>query len=702
MTRYLLTSITLVMAATFISPLGMEAKKTSEKDKDDESPTRVYRMKHKTTPLWIQPYTATAYTGNKSGVTTFTGDDLYMAGKDTVMMFAVNPAGHNYIVLVKTKKTGKAEIYSTSGLGTRQAKYDVKRYGMPRAAAFAPDARRVYLATDKVIYLLDPRTLAPVECLPSKGFVPEQMLISPNSYYLAAVNGNKVRIFNLESKTVRKDIDAGEKITDIAFSPDSSDFGVLTSDGVLTIYSTNSYNMRKMVDDLGNGQAFAYNFDGKYVGVVTAPNTVEVVNLLKDDDRETFDIESGEVNDIVFMTDAAQNTMMTNGAKNAVEARRLLNLKPYYNKLINDETDAMMADWLKMMPGESMEAYRTRVTDETRASQRRMFEYEISTRLAGNLIGGAPVSLGAYDRANGVLAITVESMPTIYLPVPENEVTAFRSGKDVAIDDVLFGVNPDDSFEIVYAKVTNRNNNKVYTYDNLNRATMEYMHGDDAISLEALQQQQMEELRLQEIREKVMQEAKSTNVISDKTNITVDSRIVPEYDADGNRILNYLVRFTYDVSPGFSAQEDFGPGKYHVEESGAATSMLKIVREAFEGEMGQYLDKCKKMRVSLTGTADATPIVHGIAYDGSYGDYDNEPVYIDSQLSTISVNKKDLVKENPQLAFLRAMGVRDYLEKNVAKYKDMNKDYRYEVNVSKDKGSEFRRITAAFTFVDAF
>lgn len=267
---------------------------------------------------------------------------------------------------------------------------------------------------------------------------------------------------------------------------------------------------------------------------------------------------------------------------------------------------------------------------------------------------------------------------------------------------MLFGVNPDDSFEIVYAKVTNTNNGKSYIFDNLNRASMEYMKEDDAISLETLQQQQMEEIRLQELRQQVMEEAKSTNVISDHTNITVDSRIVPEYDADGNRILNYLVSFTYDVSPGFSAQEDFGPGKYHVDESGAASSMLKIVKQAFEGDMAQYLGKSKKLRVTLTGTADATPIVHGLPYDGSYGDFDNEPVYINGQLSSISVDSKNLVKENQQLAFLRAMGVKDYLEKNVQKYNDISKDYKYEVNVSEGKGSEFRRITAAFTFVDAF
>ena len=167
-------------------------------------------------------------------------------------------------------------------------------------------------------------------------------------------------------------------------------------------------------------------------------------------------------------------------------------------------------------------------------------------------------------------------------------------------------------------------------------------------------------------------------------------------------MLNYLVTFTYDVAPGFSAEEDFGPGKYHVEESGAASSMLEIVKKAFEGDLAQYLKAGKKVRVSLTGSADATPIMRGIAYDGSYGNLDNEPVYVDGQLSSISINFSTPIKENSQLAFVRALGVKDFLDKKVNGYAGLNKDYRYEVNVSTDKGSEFRRIKAAFTFVDAF
>lgn len=668
-----------------------------------DSISKVYKFTHATPTVALRPYLTTLYTGNLHEVHNLLGVCLFNAGKDTLKSFEVNPAGFNFIVVDRDKKgRSEAGLYRTDNMDSRTAKFDTKKYGMPRSAAYTQDARGIVVATDKAVYMCDPRKLVPTLRLATLPFVPESMLVSPNGYYLAAVSGDSCVIVNLENNTVRATLQPGDRISDMAFSPDNSDFSLLTADGILTVYGTRTFDMRKMIDDLGDGLAMAYNFDGKYVAVAKDNTTVSVVNMLNDSDREEYNPGNASMTDVAFIADAGGNTLLTAADGLNVEARRLIHLKPYYNRLINDETDARMAEWLKMMPGETMEEYRARVNDESRARQRMKFEYEVSTRLAGNLLAGAAATLGSYDRANGVLAVSFGSMPTIFLPVPENEVTEFRSGADVCLDEVYYGVNPDDSFEIVYAKITNSNNGKSYVYDNTQRKQMDYMAADDAISLEVLQQQQMEELKLQELRAKVVEEAKSRNVISDNTNITVDSRIVPDYNADGKKILNYVVSFTYDVAPGFSAVEDFGPGKYHVEESGAATSMLNIVRSAFEGDLDQYLKAGKTLRVSLTGTADATPIVHGIAYDGACGDFDNEPVYVNGQLSSISVDSKTPVKQNEQLAFLRAMGVKDYLEKNVKKYDDMKKNYRYEVNVSEDKGSEFRRITAEFTFVDAF
>ncbi|MDE5808015.1 MAG: WD40 repeat domain-containing protein [Muribaculaceae bacterium] len=678
-------------------PLGLSAQDAQESEQN-----LTYVFKRSKPVISLEPYITTIYSADLNNLHTFRGD-LLVQGKDSILSFKVNPSGVNVGVITKDKKgQTAADLYHSYVDKLHLKKFDSKRYGYPTAIGYTPDARSIVVAAADRIYFLEPRKYEPVSQIQGVPFAVEKMAFSPNGYYLAVTGGNRVIIYNLVEKKIRKQMTIEEKVNDIAFSPDSNDFAVLTDDGLLSIYNTRSFDLRKMIDDLGEARAFAYNLDGKYVAVVKDDNNFVLVNLLRDSDREHFSTERGGVGDIDFILDSNDNTILVVPTSNAIVARRLPHLKPFYNKLIADEVERKMDEWLKMMPGETMEQYRARVTDESRARQRRLFEDEIATGFAGDLLAGATMSLGSYDRANGVLALNFDSMPTIYLPVPESDVTSFHNAGDLSVSEVMYGILPDDSFEIVYAKVTNRADGKSYIYDNLMRADMQYMAADDAISLEMLQQQQMEELKLQELREKVMDEAKKMNVISDHTQIAVDSKVVPEYDANGNKILNYQVSVTYTVDPEFSAQEDFGPGKYHIEESGAASSMLNIVKEAFEGEFKQYLKPGKRMKARLLGTADATPIVHGIAYDGAYGEYEEEPVRIDNRLSTLTLTTKNGIKENEQLAFVRALGVKDFLNSKIAGFKDMNTDYEYEVNVSKDKGSEHRRITLELTFINAY
>lgn len=661
-----------------------------------------YRFKQTKTPIRLAPYNTVVYSQSPVTVSTMRGDVLFSTKKQITNLM-VNPSGVNFGV-VETDKKGKrqASFFSTSEASKKISQFDAKKYGEPVSIVYTSDARKVIVATVTGLYVFEPRKMELLDKIEIP-FTPDAMAISGNSYYLAISQGERVAVLNFEKKEVRRDWNYGVKVTDMTFNNDNSEFAVLTSDGLLTIYGTRTFNIKNDLDNLGEGLACAFNSDGKYMAVATSASTIELVNLVRPDDRNTIPVETGNVGDLTFIKDSEGNSILVFTTELAVGARRMTDLEPHFTQLVSQEVDRLMEEWQKMMPGESMEEYRLRVNDETRARQRRLFEDEISTQLAGDLLAGQTMTLGSYDRANQVLALDFSSMPTIYLPVPEADVTNFRDAGDLLLSDVQYGVLPDDTFEIVYAKVFNKADGKTYEYNNHDRVAMNFMEGDaNVVSLEILQQQQMEELKLQELREKIVEEARNTSVISNHTNIAVNSKIVPDYDADGKKILNYEVNFTYEVDPEFSAAEDFPPGKYVVDESGAASSMLKIVKEAFEGDFSQYLKPGKKLKVVISGTADATPIIRTIPYNGMYGDFVDEPIYENGELTAITVTKADGVKENRQLAFLRAEGVKDYLQKNVEKLKDMDADYTFKVDVSEGKGSEFRRITANFTIMDVF
>lgn len=642
------------------------------------------------------------YSGNV--VTTLRGNEIAHFGKE-LLDVSMNPTGMSILLLAQEKKKPVAALFSTSTADTELHTFGKKRTdGLPAAIGYTSDARKLLIAgKDSLLRVYHPQLFNRMLTL-RLDFVPTEIKVSDNGYYLAVTDGNQVDVFNFENGNKRKNWNFEGGVKDMDFSRDNDELAILTGDGSANIYDTRTFLTKRTIDELGEAIALAYNFDGKYLAVATAPTKIEIINVLDDlADREIVEIPEGGTSELDFINDVKYNTLLAYNTSNALRVKRMTKLAPYYGKLINEQLNERMNEWMKMLPGETMEQYKARVNDTTRESQRKLFEAEIATSYANDLVNMASISLGNYDRTNGVLAVEFDNMPTIFLSVPETNLTAFNDSKNLKFNNAKYGVLPNDRFELIYAEVLNEADGKTYIFSNLDRVNLNYMSSDDnVVSLEIIQQQQMEEMRLQALREKIMAEAKQSNVISDHTNITIDSRVVPDYDADGNRILNYLVNITYEVDPEFSAVEDFGPGKYRIEESGAASAMMRIVKEAFEGDFAQYLKPGKKLGIKLSGTADATPIRNGIAYDGVYGEFVDEPVYQNGQLTGMTVTSAEGIKSNEQLAFVRSLAVRDFLTKNVENLDKMKTDFSHHVAVSEGKGSEFRRITAEFTFVDAF
>jgi cell division protein YceG involved in septum cleavage len=212
----------------------------------------------------------------------------------------------------------------------------------------------------------------------------------------------------------------------------------------------------------------------------------------------------------------------------------------------------------------------------------------------------------------------------------------------------------------------------------------------------------MEETALMNIKEDIFNMAKQENLLSDKTHIFVKTGVENAVDADGKKIINYNVDFTYEVEEEFSARDDFKPGRYHVEESNAAMIMLQIMTKAFEQDFAKYMVEGKQVKIKVKGSADASPINRALAYDGSYGEFDSEPVYLNNELSNVSLSKKEGIATNEQLAFARALGVQQYIEKEISAFGSMKRDYEYHIEVSKEAGSQFRRISVQYTFINAF
>ena len=608
----------------------------------------------------------------------------------------------------KNKKREKGEVFELGrklNLTEDQIQYLEKGKLIPLAMCYAPDARH-FVASNSLgeIIIYDTRAYEPQAYIQGKALA-TVLAMSSNNYFIAAGTGKNLDIWNFQTKELRKSIPMTGQVIGLDFSADASQLAVVTDDNCLTILDTKTWGKVATYDKLGGELASpSFHPDGKYVSVVKDRNAILIVNLKNGAVEQTLEEKAGGVlASRFFINRQNSEVFMLSNRPSSLVFWDANGLNPFYGKLLSDEVDARMNEWVKMMQGESMEEYAIRVNDETRLKQQQLFAQEVATELAGDRLAIENPFVGEYDAASNKLNIGFNTLPSIAIDVPEGEQGDFKDGH-LKFNNAVYVLNDKDEFELAYVEVLNETTNKVYIYDNIGRTKLTALEADDNfVPLEIMQQANREEVQLQEIKEAVVEEKKQDKLITENTQIDVKTEVQADVDANGNKIYNYKVSYQYEViNKAFSAKEDFPSGGYDIERSNAAMSLMKIIKNAFEGDFSKYLSEGKQVKIIITGSADASPIRGRIAYGGQYGEFVNEPYYKDGNLDNITVTKASGITTNEQLALLRAAGVKDYVEKNVTTLQNTNNQYEFHVEVAKERGGEFRKINVQFVIVDAF
>lgn len=652
------------------------------------------------TPEVLDNYTFSTYIGSEKKAYNLKGFEIVKTG-GRIIDLKMNPAGYSYAVISVEGRQNRLRIFDTYRAG--RMLHETDKGLNPTAIAYSADSKSLYVAdVSSTIRKYDSKSMQLVEQW-NIPIVPTEMRTSGNNYYIAAYTGSNLVVINPEDRSIRKSFSFPSPVRDMAFSEDSSLLAVLLGNGDIELYGTRDFNTARPTVKRSGANAISFHPDNKYIAVAKQGNEVELVNIIDNASGGSIAEPSGKITYVKFLKDGKKNIYLTFNALNSVKYKLIKGLIPNYSKLLREEVLARMEEWSKMAPDETEEEYRARVNEDSRLLQARLFEEEIATRLAEGMLEQSTISLGSYNLADNTLTIDFDNMPSIFLTVPENEAADFMDMANLEFRNVMYGVTENDKFEVVYAEVYNKATGKSYEFNNRERKSLDYLYASgDFVPIELVRQSGMEEMKLTSIKDQIVEQAKRDNLISDHTNIDVSTAILTDVDANGNKITNYKVGFKYTVDEGFSAKEDFPAGKYKIEQSNAANSMLRIIRQAFEKDFAQYIVAGKKVQIKLTGTADALPITGRIAYDGSFGEFENEPLTLDGELSTITLTRAEGIRHNEQLAFTRALAVKDYITSHIRSLEGMNTDYRYIVEVSDKKGGEYRRIQVEFLFVEAF
>lgn len=687
--KYLLPS--LVTLALFTLSVANMAQSRVEVTK-----TQIFRQTE--TPELVDNYLYSTYFTNSKKTYNLKG--FVLSSTSHIIDFKINPAGFSYAVLSGNEKKSSIAIYDI--VEANKILHRFNNVNNATALCYSADSRNLVVAIPgNGLSFYETKTYNQVNQIPLSASV-SALTASSNGYFIAATGlDQRVYIVNLQEKNVRLSIPVSGKPLCVRFSEDATHLGILTSDR-LTLYSTVDFKEEASFGDLLSATSFDFHPEGKYVTVATDGRVLAFLNIIDTSDKINL-VEPSGVGKVRYLKDAKENSYLSYTTPSSIMYKMIKGLAPHYTQMMRDELNARMMEWCKRLPGETDEEFNLRVNEETMAKQRKLFANEISTRLAGDMMSGAALTLGKYNPESGMLTLQMDNMGPVFLKVDQAELPSFNDPANLEFHDVQYGLTKDDKFEVIYAKVHNKVTGKDYIFDNLERQSLDFLTTDDSfVPLELMQQAGKEDLVLQGVATQIVTQARQKNLISEHTNINVNANIVSDYDANGKRINNYKVDFKYTVDADYSIKEDFPSGKYKIEDSHAAMSMLEIMVKAFTEDFAKYIVPGKKLVVSVTGSADATPIRNGLPYDGCYGDFENEPYYLGGNLSNLTVTKSSGIKSNEQLAFMRAQGVTSYLRENLHAVSDMEVVYKYNVEVSEGRGSEFRRICVSFIFEDAF
>ena len=637
----------------------------------------------------------------------YTMRDIAINDVRKIERIVFNPTGSS-IALLRAKNP--ISIYSFRDRNKKlfelkEKRKKLKAKPMPVSMCYSADARSFIVGNSLgEIVIYDTKEYMSLAYI--QGEAPATALaMSSNNYFIAAAAGQNINIWNFQTKELRKAIPMPAVVKEVTFSPDAALLAVTTDDNHLTIIDTKNWDKVDIFDKLGGTLSSpSFHPEGKYISVVKDGKNIEIINLKNGVvEQDIVDPTGGVTGGRFFKNNQNSEVfLLTNRTKQMVfwDAN---GLNPFYGKIMGREVDAKMNEWVKMMQGESMEDYAIRVNDETRIKQQQLFAQEVATALAGDRISMDNPFIDGYDASNNMLNIGFKGLPSIGLEVPSNEAGDFKDGK-MKFSNAVYVLNDKDEFELAYVEVTNETTNKVYIYDNIGRTKLTALEADENfVPLEIMQQATREEAQLAEIKEQVIEEKKQDKLITDNTQINVKTEVIPGVDANGKKILNYKVGYQYEViNKEFSAKEDFPSGGYNIERSNAAMSLMKIIKNAFEGDFAKYLSEGKQVKVIITGSADAAQLRGSLAYEGRYGEFVDDPYYKDGNLDNITVTKAGGITQNEQLALMRAAGVKTYIEKNVTTLGNTKNEYEYHVEVAKERGGEFRKINVEFVIMDAF
>lgn len=299
----------------------------------------------------------------------------------------------------------------------------------------------------------------------------------------------------------------------------------------------------------------------------------------------------------------------------------------------------------------------------------------------------------------------------IYLNVPINEARSF--------DENFFNLGirsrftlENNKFHVVYIDFTNPALEKAYAYRSSKEAyNIKRLFPDigviDTVIIPKnviIQEIAKKEVFFQKQLSDKTKELIEKNEITNNVKTDVSAKVIEVNDSSGETKLDYQITYSYEVIKVLfeNQTDDYKPGEFKASGSKAAQLTLELLKKTIENDLAVYLNSGTKVTIKITGSADATPVSRKINYAGEYGIFQGENCFINNRLSKITITEDGGINSNEQLAFLRTYGVRQFIETYCDDLRSTQNVFQHYCEVTKETGSQYRRIAIELIIHDAF
>ena len=235
-------------------------------------------------------------------------------------------------------------------------------------------------------------------------------------------------------------------------------------------------------------------------------------------------------------------------------------------------------------------------------------------------------------------------------------------------------------------------------------AQTEHQYNDDIHSfiLKRLRQTTMQrEKKMNKQIQQMLVNLPNAEKLYDETFVRISTQVIEDTTEEGSPEINFVYNISYNCHHFEGTEDDYPSGAYLWSTSNSCRAICNLTKSMIESELSDIFTAGRTTTITITSTTDAAEIQH-IDYKGEFGDLRYMPAVFNDENVRISVDQKDGITTNAQLAYLRARSVQSFLDEQVGVLQRSQNEYRFVTRCFDMTGPHYRRSSLQIVVHGAF